>query len=58
MEAVRMHHLIAFWKDERAATAIEYGLIATGIALAIIPVITGIGTKLKTTFTTLQTSIK
>jgi pilus assembly protein Flp/PilA len=53
-----MHHVIAFWKDERAATAIEYGLIATGIALAIIPVITGIGTKLKTTFTTLQTSIK
>jgi pilus assembly protein Flp/PilA len=53
-----MHHVIAFLKDERAATAIEYGLIATGIALAIIPVITGIGTKLKTTFTTLQTSIK
>jgi pilus assembly protein Flp/PilA len=53
-----MHHVIAFWKDERAATAIEYGLIATGIALAIIPVITGIGTKLKATFTTLQTSIK
>jgi pilus assembly protein Flp/PilA len=53
-----MRHVIAFLKDERAATAIEYGLIATGIALAIIPVITGIGTKLKTTFTTLQTSIK
>jgi pilus assembly protein Flp/PilA len=58
MEPVRMRHVIAFLKDERAATAIEYGLIATGIALAIIPVITGIGTKLKTTFTTLQTSIK
>ena len=53
-----MHHVIAFLKDERAATAIEYGLIATGIALAVIPVITGIGTKLRTTFTTLQTSIK
>jgi pilus assembly protein Flp/PilA len=53
-----MRHVIAFLKDERAATAIEYGLIATGIALAIIPVITGIGTKLKTTFSTLQTSIK
>ena len=53
-----MNHVIAFLKDERAATAIEYGLIATGIALAIIPVITGIGTKLRTTFTTLQTSIK
>ena len=53
-----MHHVIAFLKDERAATAIEYGLIATGIALAIIPVVTGIGTKLRTTFTTLQTSIR
>jgi len=58
MESVCMRHVIAFLKDERAATAIEYGLIATGIALAIIPVITGIGTKLKTTFSTLQTSIK
>jgi pilus assembly protein Flp/PilA len=47
-----------FMQDESGATAIEYGLIAAGIALAIIPVITGIGTKLKTTFTTLQTSIK
>jgi pilus assembly protein Flp/PilA len=50
--------VIRFLKDENAATAIEYGLIATGIALAVIPVITGIGTKLKTTFTTVQTAIK
>src|SRR5262245_34208043 len=41
--------IITFLKDERAATAIEYGLIATGIAVAIIPIITGLGTKLKTT---------
>jgi pilus assembly protein Flp/PilA len=52
-----MRHVIAFLKDERAATAIEYGLIATGIALAIIPVITGIGTKLKTSFTAIQTQL-
>ena len=50
--------LIAFLKDESAATAIEYGLIATGIALAIIPVITGIGTHLKTTFSTISTALK
>ena len=50
--------LIAFMKDESAATAIEYGLIASGIALAIIPVITGLGTHLKTTFSTLSTALK
>jgi len=49
---------IAFLKDESAATAIEYGLIAAGIALAIIPVITGIGTHLKTTFSTISTALK
>jgi pilus assembly protein Flp/PilA len=53
-----MRHVIAFLKDERAATAIEYGLIATGIALAVIPVITGIGTKLRTTFTSIQTQLR
>ncbi|MFZ0525442.1 MAG: Flp family type IVb pilin [Xanthobacteraceae bacterium] len=53
-----MHLIVKFLKDESAATAIEYGLIATGIALAIIPVITGLGTKLKTTFSTLSTALK
>jgi pilus assembly protein Flp/PilA len=48
----------AFLKDESAATAIEYGLIATGIALAIIPVVTGLGAKLKTTFSTISTALK
>jgi pilus assembly protein Flp/PilA len=47
-----------FLKDESAATAIEYGLIATGIAVAIIPVITGLGTKVKTTFTTISAALK
>jgi pilus assembly protein Flp/PilA len=41
-----------------AATAIEYRLIAAGIGLAIIPVITGIGTHLKTTFSTVSTALK
>lgn len=53
-----MRYVIAFLKDERAATAIEYALIATGIAVAIIPVITGVGVKVKGTFTTLQTALK
>jgi pilus assembly protein Flp/PilA len=53
-----MRHVIAFLRDERAATAIEYGLIATGIAVAIIPVLTGVGTRTKTVFTTIQTALK
>jgi pilus assembly protein Flp/PilA len=53
-----MRLVVAFLKDERAATAIEYGLIATGIAVAIIPVITGLGTRLKTTFTSIQTALR
>lgn len=50
--------LIAFLKDESAATAIEYGLIAAGISVAIIGVTQGLGTKLKTTFTTVSTALK
>jgi pilus assembly protein Flp/PilA len=39
-----------FMKDESGATAIEYGLIAAGISVAIIAVVNGLGTKLNTTF--------
>ena len=53
-----MRLIFKFWKDESAATAIEYGLIATGIAVAVIPVITGLGTRLRTTFSTVSTAIK
>jgi pilus assembly protein Flp/PilA len=53
-----MRLIVKFLKDESAATASEYGLIATGIAVAVIPVITGLGTKLKTTFSTISTAIK
>ena len=53
-----MHQIVRFLKDERAATAIEYGLIAAGIAVIIVPVLTGLGTKLKTSFTTIQTALK
>jgi pilus assembly protein Flp/PilA len=53
-----MRHVIAFLKDERAATAIEYGLIATGIAVAVIPVLTGVGTRTKAALTLVQTALK
>jgi pilus assembly protein Flp/PilA len=47
-----------FLADESAATAIEYGLIAAGIALAIIAVVNGLGSKLSTKFTAINTSLK
>jgi pilus assembly protein Flp/PilA len=50
--------LVVFIQDESGATAIEYGLIATGIALAIIPVITGVGSHLKSTFQTISAALK
>jgi pilus assembly protein Flp/PilA len=50
--------VLCFVKDESGATAIEYGLIATGIALVIIPVITGVGSHLKTTFQALSSAVK
>ena len=50
--------LIAFLKDESAATAIEYGLIASGVALAIITTVKGIGVKLNTTFSSISTQLK
>jgi pilus assembly protein Flp/PilA len=54
-----MKNLIArFVKDESGATAIEYGLIAAGISLAIIAVVNGIGTNLNTKFNSINTSLK
>jgi pilus assembly protein Flp/PilA len=47
-----------FAKDESAATAVEYGLIAAGISVSIIAVVQGLGSKLTTTFTTVQTALK
>jgi pilus assembly protein Flp/PilA len=47
-----------FIRDEAGATAIEYGLIAAGIAVAIIAVVQGVGTNLNTTFGTVQTALK
>ena len=54
-----MKNLIArFVKDESGATAIEYGLIAAGISLAIIAVVNGLGTSLNTKFTSINSSLK
>ncbi len=48
----------AFIRDESAATAIEYGLIAAGISIAIIAVVNGMGTKLNSTFSSISTQLK
>jgi pilus assembly protein Flp/PilA len=47
-----------FAKDESGATAIEYGLIAAGISVAIITVVGTVGTNLKTTFTSVGTAVR
>jgi pilus assembly protein Flp/PilA len=50
--------ILTFFKDESGATAIEYGLIAAGIAIAIITAVQGVGTKLSTNFDSISTSLK
>ena len=48
----------SFLKDETGATAIEYGLIAAGISIAIISVVNGLGTTLSTKFDNISSSLK
>jgi pilus assembly protein Flp/PilA len=48
----------SFLRNESGATAIEYGLIAAGISVAIIAVVQGLGTKLTTTFQSVSDSLK
>lgn len=53
-----MKNLVArFIKDESGATAIEYGLIAAGISIAIVAVVQTVGTKLNATFTSISTAL-
>jgi pilus assembly protein Flp/PilA len=47
-----------FLRDESGATAIEYGLIAAGISVAIIATVKGIGTKVNTTFSSISSQLK
>ena len=52
-----MKAAIRFWQDESGATSIEYGLIAAGIAVVIITVVKGVGTKLTSTFTAVKNAL-
>lgn len=49
---------VRFLKDDSGATAIEYGLIAAGISVAIIAVVNGLGTKLNTSFNSISSQLK
>ena len=57
MELLMKNLIARFVKDESGATAIEYGLIAAGISLAIIAIVNGLGTNLNTKFTDINTSL-
>ena len=53
-----MKNLVSrFMKDESGATAIEYGLIAAGISVAIVTIVQTLGGRLVTTFTTIDTAL-
>jgi pilus assembly protein Flp/PilA len=53
-----MAFLAKLLKDESGATAIEYGLIAAGISIGIVAAVSGIGTKLATTFQSVSDSLR
>ena len=54
-----MKNLVSrFLKDEAGATAIEYGLIAAGIALAIITIVNNLGTALNSKFNSISSSLR
>jgi pilus assembly protein Flp/PilA len=53
-----MRLMSSFVSDRSGATAIEYSMIAAGIALVIVAVVNGIGTTLNTTFSSVQTGLK
>src|SRR5689334_15055362 len=56
-ETTTMTLLARFLRDEAGATAIEYGLIAAGISVAIIATVAGLGSKLNSTFTSVQNAL-
>jgi len=63
---IEVHHqgvfmsklFVLFLNDESGATAIEYGLIAAGISLAIIAAVNGLGTTLNAKFTSINNSLQ
>jgi pilus assembly protein Flp/PilA len=58
MELKMTNLIMRFVRDETAAAAIEYGLIAAGISVSIVAVIQGLGSRLHTTFTSVQAALR
>jgi pilus assembly protein Flp/PilA len=58
MEAALKRFFLDFLRDDSGATAIEYGLIAAGISLAIIAVVNGMGSNLNGVYTSINNSLK
>jgi pilus assembly protein Flp/PilA len=52
-----LNQIKRFLKNESGAAAIEYGLLASGISVAIIPAVKDVGTKLVNVFTILQNAV-
>jgi pilus assembly protein Flp/PilA len=50
--------VVRFMRDERGATAIEYAMIASGVAVVIAAAITSLGSNVKGLFTSVATSLK
>jgi pilus assembly protein Flp/PilA len=53
-----MSQILRFCRDQSGATAIEYGLIAAGISIAIVIAVSSLGTTLNATFTSVSTGLK
>jgi pilus assembly protein Flp/PilA len=53
-----MRTIIAFLADDSAATSIEYAMIASGIAVAIVAVVQGLGTSVKSSYVSVATALK
>jgi pilus assembly protein Flp/PilA len=58
LEAKLKQKIIEFLSDQKGATAIEYGLIAAGISIAIIVAVNGLGSNLNSVFTSVNNSLK
>jgi pilus assembly protein Flp/PilA len=58
MEHAMKNLIVRFLNDDSGATAIEYGLIAAGISIAIIAAVNGLGTTLNAKFTSINSSLK
>ena len=58
VEVTLKRTVLNFLSDESGATAIEYGLIAAGISLAIIAIVNGLGANINTKFTDINSSLK